>query len=63
MPAKLCTGDLLRHDKFRRLLRDVVARVVAAREELEIDDGAAARAILSDLEDDLVVLLERGPLR
>jgi hypothetical protein len=57
MSAKLGAEDLLR-DKFQRLLRDV-----AAREELEVDDGAAARAILSDLEDDLVTLLERDPLR
>jgi hypothetical protein len=48
---------------FRRLLGDVVARVVAAREELEIDDGVAARVVLSDLEDDLVALLEQGPSR
>jgi hypothetical protein len=51
---------LCRRDAIRRLLRDVIARVVVAREELELDSDAAARTILADLEDDLVALLERG---
>jgi hypothetical protein len=49
---------LLQAETGLRLLRDVIARVVAAREEVEIGDGAAARAILSDLEGDLAVMLE-----
>lgn len=55
--------DLSRHDAFRRLLCDVISRVVASREELEIGDDAAAHLVLSDLEDDLVVLRDRGPCR
>jgi hypothetical protein len=56
-------GLFTQPDALLKVLRGIVARVVAAREELEIDNGAAARAILSDLEEDLAVLVERGFLR
>ena len=54
---------LLEPDVCLLLLRDVVARVVAAREELEMGDEVAARLILSDLENDLAGLFERGSRR
>jgi hypothetical protein len=56
-------GNLGCQGVLRRVFLDVIARVVVAREELEIDETAAARAVLADLEDDLVVLLERSPSR
>jgi hypothetical protein len=46
-----------------RLLRDVIARVIAAREELEVGDSGTASTILFDLEIDLVAVLERGERR
>ncbi len=42
------------------LLRDVLARIIAAIEELEAGDRGAAWAILHDLELDLAAVLERG---
>jgi hypothetical protein len=63
-PTVLPTSlELVEPDTCLLLLRDVVARVVAAREEIEIGDGVAARLILFDLEVDLAVLVEQGPRR
>jgi hypothetical protein len=46
---------------FESALRDAIARVDAALEELEVGDHRSAEAILLDLEMDLVAVLERGP--
>jgi hypothetical protein len=43
----------------RELLADVVARIVFAREAVELGEYGVAASVLRDLEEDLAVALER----
>lgn len=53
-------ADALAHGVALSELQNVLARLVAAREELEIGAGGEASAILHDLEEDLAALVERA---
>jgi hypothetical protein len=49
-----------RADLVTEITRDAIARVIAAREELEIGEFGQASSILADLESDLSTAIRRG---